>query len=144
MVEIETEQPSGLQEPVGTESDVPEVVHLALALPLDEQRDLLLALAPRIIPRLDDTNRRRFISELRGVRAEARLTTETGETPERDPEEVLEEVLRQSIGAQSHILHMLATRYLSDVDAPARERLLDRLDRVLAEATTGEELPTVH
>lgn len=146
-MEIRTDQPSGQQQPVGTRAEVPEVVLHALALPMEEQEELLCALAPRIVPRLADTGRRDFISGLRDVRIEAKLTTPVPEKMERaalSADEVMEEVLRQAIGAQEHILHMLATRHLANLDAPSRDRLIDRLDGILAHATTGEDLPTVH
>lgn len=143
-MEIRKDQPSGQQQPVGTRAEVPEVVLHALALPIEEQEDLLCALAPRIVPRLADTTRDEFISGLRDVRIEAKLTTPVPERAELSAEEVMDEVLRQAVGAQEHILHMLATRHLANLDGPSRDRLIDRLDGLIARAGTGEELPTVH
>lgn len=143
-MEIKKGSRSGQQENVGSELEVPEVVQACLALPMPEQRELLLALAPRIVPRLDDLSRADYLQQLSDVELEERLSTELENPPQLSREEAMEEVLVQSLGAQKHILHMLSTRHLANLEPAARQELLDELEEVLKMATRGVDLPTVH
>jgi hypothetical protein len=135
--------PSGQQEPVGTRAAVPEVVGHALALPVAGRIEVLERLCALSLPRLEEAGE--LIDELHSVRGEARTAGFSSQAEEaKSADEVVEEALRQAMGAQVHLFRMLASRTLAELSPPERERLIERLDGIVKLAPAGETLPASH
>lgn len=129
-----------MQEPVGTDASVEEVLARALALPQDEQAELLCAAAALVVPRLEEENARSFVEGLRQVpEAHAELAPpEDTRVWSGSMESVLEALMRQAVGAQARLLHHLGTRIMVLRSPVDREGLLQRIERAIEAAMEGE------
>lgn len=129
-----------MQEPVGTDASVEEVLARGLALPRHEQDELLCAAAALVVPRLEEENARSFVEGLRRVpEAHAELAPPEDSGVFSGPmESVLEDVMRQAVGAQARLLHHLGTRFMTLRSATEREDLLNRIESAIEAAMEGE------
>lgn len=144
-MEIAKSSPSGLQEPVGSEHRVEQLVEYFIALPFEDQKSLLLVAASDIVPRLQDLTADEFIASLRRVPiGDGKLGTSEHEEQAETRDEVYEEWMRQSMGAQKHILELVAPRVLVNLRWPERDQYLLQLGQVIGEVENGGLPPTLH
>lgn len=145
-MEVERSSPGSMQPPVGTDTDVESLVRRALGLEEEEIGGFVRALAPRVVERLDDLELEGFITRLREV--PVRRDQVTNDRPrgstERSADDLLEAVLRQSIGAQARLLHLVATRHVAELDDADRERLFADFRGAAHRAAKGGDLPAAH
>jgi hypothetical protein len=127
--------------PVGTGESECEVLEHLYRLPFEQQLEALRALAPRILGRLVESGRARFIESLRkSPRAAAKLArpVKLEGKPDLPLEEVLGDVLRQSLPEQLRILNLAAPRIVGDLDGHDRTAFLEELDLEIQKAEAGE------
>lgn len=150
-MEVQKSGPSGQQQPVGTEHRVEQVIGYFYALPFEDQQALLLIAAAEIIPRLTDLTPQEFIHDLEDVPAgDNKISTErggAGHIPNDQAltrEEVYEDWMRQSVGAQKHILQLVGPRVMTNLRGPDRDRYLHQVYQLILDAMAGGSTPTIH
>lgn len=111
----------------------------------EDQKDLLMIIAPRVLGRLLEPERRRFIDELRQVPlADAHISEpEDLGPPKESRETVLDHFFRQPFDSQLHLLRLAAPRIVAPMVGAIRERFLLALDDQLRRAEKGESLEPV-
>ncbi len=125
---------------VGTGETESEVLDHIYRLPYELQHEVLIALAPRILGRLEEEQRERFVDELRKapiVEQKLSRPAPSGEPPE-DPAVVIGDVLRQSFGEQLRLWGLIAPRILADLEGHERTVFIQRLEREIDKAFAGD------
>lgn len=128
------------ERPVGTGQTETEVLDHLYRLPFNQQLRALVALAPRILSRLDDDDRRRRLRALRGAPlAQAKLSRPgTSGGPPAPVEVVIGEVLKQSFAEQLRIFGLAAPRIAADLEGQQRKSFLDELEGEVDKALRGD------
>ena len=131
-----------LQQPVGSERSVEQLLDDAYALEIEQQRELVRALAAWTVPRLTEETARSFIDGLRNVPvANAAQSRPSHVGAHRRPlHELLDDVLTQAMGAQARILHELSIRVVGEMTQKERSPMLEEIERRI-EATLRGETP---
>lgn len=133
------------QEPVSTGVSADQIAEQVLCLSFDEQRDVLRALVPRLLPRLEDAERADFLQALRTVPdGDGRLDAPRFEGTPKDKDALMEDILRQSVGGQKEIAHLVATRVARDLRGVGREPFVREIEELVQRAERGSDLPPVH
>lgn len=125
---------------VGTGETEGEVLDHLYRLSLKHQLEVLVALAPRILGRLEEEQREANLADLaRAPVAAEKLSRPpaSGKPPER-PEVVIGDILRQSWGEQQRIWGLAAPRIVADLEGHDRTVFLEELRREVAKAVAGD------
>ncbi len=111
----------------------------------DDQKDLLMILAPRVFGRLQELDRKRFIDDLRRVPlADSHIAEPDDLGPAKESREtVLEHFFSQPFDTQVHLLRLAAPRIVATLVGGGREQFLLALADQLQRAEKGESLEPV-
>ncbi|MGI5864427.1 MAG: hypothetical protein ACOX6T_20570 [Myxococcales bacterium] len=125
---------------VGTGETESEVLDRIYRLPYEQQHEVLVALAPRILGRLEEEEREALVNELKKapiVEQKLSRPAPSGMLPD-DPAVVVGDVLRQSFGEQLRLWRLIAPRILADLEGHERTVFFERLEHEIEKAVAGD------
>ena len=125
---------------VGTGETEGEVLDHIYRLPFKQQLEVLVALAPRILGRLEEDQREGLLSDLsRAPIAAAKLSRPRGSgKPPETPDVVIGDVLRQTFGEQLRIFGLVGPRIVADLEGRDRTVFIEELRREVGKAVAGD------
>jgi hypothetical protein len=113
-------------------------------LPAGEQQVVLKELAPRVLGRLQEPGRDKFLAELRSApRADRKMAARVSPGNATMPaDELAGHVLRQPFEAQQRFLRYAAPRVAADLEGTDRRDFIEALGREIEAAEAGDPSAT--